>query len=182
MANQYSLTYAQDAKVFIIQGKLKSLFFGLLGLTGFLLAFVFTDFIYHLITNPILRADFWQLLHISQSHLETQNRMMATSFTAKLFLPKVINWLLIILIFVLNRARPKATYHNFAMMTYIFVAMILLNTFVFIFYRTPVFANGFWYTVFAFPFIALPIHEYQKMKKATPHLLPNPSFLKDMFS
>ena len=133
MTNPYSLALAQEAKVFIIQGKLKPFFFGLLGLTGLLLAIVFIDFIYYLIINPIFRADFWQLLHISQSHLESQNRMMATSLTAKLGLPKVINWLLIILIFVLNRARPKATYNNFAMMTKIFVVMILLNIFVFIF-------------------------------------------------
>lgn len=176
MTNQDSLTYAQESKVFVLDGKLKRIFLNLLGLTGLLLAWVLVDFIYHLLINATFRQDFWQLLHLYQSHLTTENRMMATSFTAKLKLPTVINWALIILIFILNRARPKATYNNFAVMTKLFITMILLNMFVFIFYRTAFLANGFWYTVFAFPFIALPIHEYQKMKKATPQFLRNSSF------
>ncbi len=87
------------------------------------------------------------------------------SMITQLSIWRVCNLILWIMLIILIRSRKKATYHNYAYICLLLIAMFISNNYLFSHYSKVYFAQS-GYMVFLFTFfIALPLHEQYKLNK-----------------
>lgn len=90
---------------------------------------------------------------------------MQQSVTAKLYLPPLFNLSLWILLWLLNKSRKKATYHNYGLIMILLLAMFLVNNYLIKFYSEVYWAKSGYMVLLVGFFLALPLHEQHKLTR-----------------